>query len=107
MPPHHCHHCHLNPPVDYVAHAELVKRLGEQIFGPGVRVTVRYRVEPVAEITVEEFDECEANHRRLLAEFGRHLENDPIRAVATQRWVSFNPPERRALEFPDGGTAAG
>lgn len=104
MPPHHCHHCDLNLPTNYEAHERLVKQLARDIFGAAVTVTVRYALEPRAEINLTPVDEADPAARRRLAEFSRQLKEEPFRATVTELWRLFDAGTRQELEFGPTGT---
>jgi hypothetical protein len=107
MPPHHCHHCDLNLPTNYAVHERQVKELVSRIFGPSVTVTVRYGVEPTAEISLTPVDETDPAARRRLAEFSRQLKEEPLRATVTHLWRLFDARDRQDLEFSPAGTGTG
>jgi hypothetical protein len=75
--------------------------LAKRICGETVKVTVRYAIEPLSEVDVVVADDVgdRKRVRRLLARFGRRLE-DELGTVTIAKWVLFDPDERTELEFP-------
>jgi hypothetical protein len=100
MPPDHCHHCHRNPNDDYEGHARAVRQLAHDVLGVSAeRVTVRYAIEPMMDITIPQYDDSTPEARAKLARFNRALTADPIKAFTIHRWTFYEPRERRELEF--------
>jgi hypothetical protein len=102
MPPIIHHWCRLNPPPNYVDHAEAVKKVIEDEF-PKAKVEVLYGTEPVAQISITEIDtrdDPKAWARLETALY--HLAGPDTRASVDVTRMLFDPEERQQLHDDPG-----
>src|SRR5215212_11639341 len=105
--PFYRHSLRLNPPTDYIEHAQAIASVIHEHF-PDAMVEVLYGLEPVAEMTISGIDpkdDPRAWHK-LAAALSDLAEGPNTRASAEHTRVLFAPEDRQELRRDGDGGAA-